>query len=61
MQGVRDSRYAFDRLSETADDDTLVKWEAEAAAAQDDRLENPSAMDIYEVQLTKGLWRYNHH
>lgn len=61
MQGVRDSRYAFDRLSETTDDDTLVKWEAEAAAAQDDRLENPSAMDIYEVQLTKGLWRYNHH
>ncbi|KAG1766493.1 hypothetical protein EV702DRAFT_1204105 [Suillus placidus] len=38
----------------TADDDTLVKWEAEAAAAQDDRLDNPSAMDIYEVQLTKG-------
>ncbi|KAG1767881.1 hypothetical protein EV702DRAFT_979832 [Suillus placidus] len=52
---VRDSLYAFDRLSETADDDTLVKWEAEAAAAQDDRLHNPSAMDIYEVQLTKGL------
>ncbi|KAG1853038.1 hypothetical protein F4604DRAFT_1933492 [Suillus subluteus] len=36
VQGVRDSQHAFDRLTETADDDTLVKWEAEAAAAQDD-------------------------
>ncbi|KAG1783199.1 hypothetical protein EV702DRAFT_948208, partial [Suillus placidus] len=61
VQGVQDSQYAFDRLSETADDDTLVKWEAEAAAAQDDRLDNPSAMDIYEVQLTKGLWQYSNH
>ncbi|KAG1880162.1 hypothetical protein F4604DRAFT_1922842 [Suillus subluteus] len=56
-QGVRDSQHAFDRLSETADDDTLVKWEAEAAAAQDDRLENPSAMDIYEVKMTKAPTR----
>ncbi|KAG1854605.1 hypothetical protein F4604DRAFT_1685973 [Suillus subluteus] len=54
VQGVQDSQHAFDRLSETADDDTLVKWEAEAAAAQDDRLENPSAMDIYEVKMTKA-------
>ncbi|KAG1844237.1 hypothetical protein F4604DRAFT_1937648 [Suillus subluteus] len=54
VQGVRDSQHAFDQLSETADDDTLVKWEAEAAAAQDDRLENPSAMDIYDVKMTKG-------
>ncbi|KAG1775259.1 hypothetical protein EV702DRAFT_1047112 [Suillus placidus] len=53
VQGVQNSQYAFDRLIETTDDDTLVKWEAEAAAAQDDRLNNPSAMDIYEVQLTK--------
>jgi hypothetical protein len=60
VQGVRDSQYAFDRLSETADDDTLVKWEAEAAAAQFDRHDNPSAMDIYEVQLTKGLCQYNY-
>ncbi|KAG2030470.1 hypothetical protein BDR03DRAFT_1017069 [Suillus americanus] len=57
VQGVRDSKYAFDRLSETADDDTLVKWKAEAAAVQYDRLDNPSAMDIYEVQLTKALTR----
>jgi hypothetical protein len=61
VQGVRDSQYAFDWLCETADNDTLVKWEAEAAAAQDDWIENPSAMDIYEVQLTKGLWQYNNH
>ncbi|KAG1726509.1 uncharacterized protein EDB91DRAFT_1061574, partial [Suillus paluster] len=57
VQGVQDSRYAFDRLTETANDDTLAKWEAEAAAAQDDRLHNPGAMDIYEVQLTKALTR----
>ncbi|KAG1844901.1 hypothetical protein C8R48DRAFT_678323 [Suillus tomentosus] len=57
VQGVQDSRHAFDRLSETAEDDTLVKWEAEATAAEDDRLHNPSSMDIYEVQLTKAPTR----
>ncbi|KAG1841512.1 hypothetical protein F4604DRAFT_1690349 [Suillus subluteus] len=46
VQGVRDSQHTFDQLSETADDDTLVKWEAEAATTQDDQLKNPSAMDI---------------
>ncbi|KAG2098276.1 uncharacterized protein F5147DRAFT_656156 [Suillus discolor] len=51
VQGVQDSRHAFDRLSETAEDDTLVKWEAEAIAAQDDRLHNSSSMDIYEQEL----------
>ncbi|KAG2139258.1 hypothetical protein DEU56DRAFT_755571 [Suillus clintonianus] len=53
VKGVKDSRYAFDRLSETASEETLAKWEAEAEAAQNDRLDNPSAMDIYEVKLTK--------
>ncbi|KAG2074978.1 hypothetical protein BDR04DRAFT_978154, partial [Suillus decipiens] len=48
VQGVQDSQYAFDQLSETTDDDTLVKWKAEAAAAQYDQLYNPSTMDIYE-------------
>ncbi|KAG2095122.1 uncharacterized protein F5147DRAFT_778816 [Suillus discolor] len=57
VQGVRDSQYAFDRLSETAEGDTLHTWEAEATAAQDDRLHNPSSMDIYEVQLTKSPTR----
>ncbi|KAG2354184.1 hypothetical protein BDR07DRAFT_1494954 [Suillus spraguei] len=57
MHGVRDSRYAFNQLSETANDNALVKWEAEAAAAQDDRLDDPSAMDIYEVQPMKAPTR----
>lgn len=59
VQGVQDSQYAFDRLSETAEDDTLVKWEAEAVAAQDDRLHNPSSMDIYEVRLKKCRLQWN--
>ncbi|KAG1748871.1 uncharacterized protein EDB91DRAFT_1022914, partial [Suillus paluster] len=61
VQGVQDSQYAFEQLTETADDDTLAKWEAEAAVAQDDRLHNPGAMDIYEVQLTKGTGKQNIH
>ncbi|KAG1814382.1 uncharacterized protein BJ212DRAFT_1274557, partial [Suillus subaureus] len=59
VQGVKDSQYAFDWLSETTDNETLVKWEAEATAAQDDQLQNPSAMDIYEVKLTKGQSQCN--
>jgi hypothetical protein len=46
-------------LTETAEDDTIAKWEAEATAAQDDRLHNPSSMDIYEIQLTKGVLQWN--
>ncbi|KAG0695461.1 hypothetical protein DFH29DRAFT_880030 [Suillus ampliporus] len=57
VQGVQDSQYAFNQLSETAEDDTLAKWEAEATATQDDRLHNPGTMDIYEVQLTKAPTR----
>ncbi|KAG2062679.1 hypothetical protein BDR04DRAFT_982694, partial [Suillus decipiens] len=57
VQGVRDSQYAFNHLSETADDEILAKWEAEAVAAQFDRLDNHDAMDIYEVQLTKAPTR----
>ncbi|KAG1816504.1 uncharacterized protein BJ212DRAFT_1209423, partial [Suillus subaureus] len=53
VQGVKDSQFAFDWLSKTAKNDTLAKWEAEAAATQDDQLHNPNAMDIYEIQLTK--------
>ncbi|KAG2065475.1 hypothetical protein BDR04DRAFT_974067, partial [Suillus decipiens] len=57
MQGVRDSQYAFDQLSKTANDKTLVKWEAKAAATQFDQLDNPGAIDIYDVQLTKAPTR----
>ncbi|KAG1852523.1 hypothetical protein F4604DRAFT_1933676 [Suillus subluteus] len=57
VQGVQDSQHAFDRLTETAEDDAITKWEAEAAAAQDDRLHNPSSMDIYEIQLKKAPTR----
>ncbi|KAG1873904.1 hypothetical protein F4604DRAFT_1925476 [Suillus subluteus] len=58
MKMIRMSKFLCRKFKEaTADDDTLVKWEAEAAAAQDDRLENPSAMDIYEVKMTKAPTR----
>ncbi|KAG1885419.1 hypothetical protein F4604DRAFT_1918114 [Suillus subluteus] len=61
MKMIQMSKFLCRKFKEamqgTADDDTLVKWEAEAATTQDDQLENPSTMDIYEVKMTKALTR----
>jgi hypothetical protein len=32
----------------------VALWEAEEALAQANRMEDPAAMDIYEVRLEKG-------
>ncbi|KAG1887748.1 hypothetical protein F4604DRAFT_1674916 [Suillus subluteus] len=53
--GVEDSQHAFDQLTETAKDDAITKWEAEATAAQDDRPHNllrPYSRGI----RSEGLW-----
>jgi len=53
-RGAAESKLAFEKLSETAHPDMVILWEAEEALAQANRLEDPTAMDIYEVRLEKG-------
>jgi hypothetical protein len=46
---------AFDCITNTANPDMVELWEAEEALAQANRMEDPAAMDIYEVRLEKGV------
>lgn len=54
--GVANSKLAFDRLHETADADQVSDGEAQEKLAQEQRHGDPTAMDIYEVQLQKGYF-----
>ncbi|KAG1900879.1 uncharacterized protein F5891DRAFT_935226, partial [Suillus fuscotomentosus] len=53
-RGAAESRLSFQNLNETAHPDMVSLWEADEALAQVNRLEDPTAMDIYEVRLKKG-------
>ncbi|KAG2102537.1 uncharacterized protein F5147DRAFT_580924, partial [Suillus discolor] len=57
MKGVADSNMAFERLDETADADKVKDWEAQERLAHEQRRHDPTAMDIYEVQLRKAPTR----
>ncbi len=53
-RGVAESVLAFNSINDTADPDCIMEWTSQETAAQADRLENPAAMDVYEVQIHKG-------
>ncbi|KAG2057442.1 hypothetical protein BDR06DRAFT_980855 [Suillus hirtellus] len=54
IQGAAESTLSFQNLNKTVQPAMVILWEAEGAVAQANRLEDPTAMDIYEVQLEKG-------
>ena len=49
------SRYAFATLDTTVPEDIHDIWKAQESKALVERLSNPTAMDIFEVQLEKGM------
>ncbi|KAG1884389.1 hypothetical protein F4604DRAFT_1677024 [Suillus subluteus] len=53
-QGVAKSSQAFDTLNDAADPDIVDAWEAQEKEAQESRIDDPSSLDIYDVQLNKG-------
>ncbi|KAG1837563.1 hypothetical protein DFJ58DRAFT_846405 [Suillus subalutaceus] len=53
-RGAAESKLSFQNINEMAHPDMVILWEAEEALAQANRLEDPAAMDIYEVRLEKG-------
>ncbi|KAG2085894.1 uncharacterized protein F5147DRAFT_659371 [Suillus discolor] len=57
MKGVADSNMAFEQLDETADADKVKDWEAQERLAHEQQRHDPTAMDIYEVQLRKAPTR----
>ncbi|KAG2351351.1 hypothetical protein BDR07DRAFT_1501721 [Suillus spraguei] len=57
IKGSAESKLAFQNLNETAHPNMVVLWEAEEALTHANRAEDPTAMDIYEVQLEKAPTR----
>ena len=55
IKGAAESKLAFQNITKTANPDMVILWEAEEKLAQANRLEDPAAMDIYEVRLEKGV------
>jgi hypothetical protein len=53
-RGTAESRQAFDELNDVADPDMVVRWEEQENVAQASRIDNPSAIDVYDVRLNKG-------
>ncbi|KAG1740442.1 uncharacterized protein EDB91DRAFT_1082000 [Suillus paluster] len=57
IKGAAESKFAFQNLSKTPHPDMVILWEAEEALAHANRLDDPTAMDIYEVRLEKAPTR----
>jgi vacuolar-type H+-ATPase subunit I/STV1 len=54
VKGVSESMTAFEKLNETADSAMVEAWVEQDREAQLHRSTDPSAMDIFDVQLQKG-------
>jgi hypothetical protein len=56
------SSQAFDELNDVADLDMVVQWEEQEKVAQASRIDDSSALDVYDVQLNRGESRmFRHH
>jgi hypothetical protein len=58
VKGVAESTTTFQKLNESADAAKVIEWEEQERLAQQRCTINPKAMDIYEVQLCRGMWPY---
>lgn len=52
--GITESTEAFQKLTNLADPSLLQRWETQEQEAQVAQMNDPSALDIYDVQLRKG-------
>ncbi|KAG2740011.1 hypothetical protein P692DRAFT_20653946, partial [Suillus brevipes Sb2] len=53
-RGTTESSQAFEELYDATDPDMVVRWEEQEKVAQASRIDNPSALDFYDVRLNKG-------
>ncbi|KAG1717408.1 hypothetical protein EDB19DRAFT_1653793, partial [Suillus lakei] len=58
VKGVAESTTAFQKLNESTDAAKVIEWEEQERLAQQRHTVNPKAMDIYEVQLCRGMRPY---
>ncbi|KAG1720213.1 hypothetical protein EDB19DRAFT_1918112 [Suillus lakei] len=52
--GIAESEKAFQRLNEAAPADSKTEWLASERIAQLSRINNPAAMDVYEINIKKA-------
>ncbi|KAG1738323.1 uncharacterized protein EDB91DRAFT_1249240 [Suillus paluster] len=52
--GIAESGKAFDRLDEAAPANLKTDWLASERITQSNRIQDPAAMDIYEINIKKG-------
>src|SRR6267154_1722877 len=52
--GIAESERAFDRLDEAAPADSKTEWLASERTTQSRRINDPAAMDVYEISIKKG-------
>lgn len=55
VKGVAESKTTFEKLHQSADGDTVRQWEEQERLSQEQCVLDPMAMDIYDVQLRKGM------
>ncbi|KAG2058441.1 hypothetical protein BDR06DRAFT_1029808 [Suillus hirtellus] len=60
LRGVADSKLAFEKLHDSTDPMKVHEWEAKERLAHQWCHNDPTAMDIYEVQLQKVLMKKQH-
>ncbi|KAG1725108.1 hypothetical protein EDB19DRAFT_1833913 [Suillus lakei] len=53
--GITESEKAFERLNEAAPANSKTEWLASERIAQLSRINNPAAMDVYEINIKKAL------
>ncbi|KAG1800691.1 uncharacterized protein BJ212DRAFT_1224673, partial [Suillus subaureus] len=51
--GITKSEKAFNRLDEAAPADSKTEWLASERITQSNRINDPAAMDIYEINIKK--------
>ena len=51
---IAESEKAFDRLDEAAPANLKTEWLANEMIAQSSRINDPAAMDVYEINIKKG-------
>ncbi|KAG1895091.1 uncharacterized protein F5891DRAFT_1194606 [Suillus fuscotomentosus] len=57
IKGITESASAFDKLNDTTDPIMVAKWEEQDRYAHSCRVADPSAMDVFEVQLKRAPTR----
>ena len=58
---LQDAKRAFENLSQATSQHLIQEWTAQYETAMASRDDDPSAMDIYDVQVERGLSFIHHY